>query len=92
MTALLAIGSVLGYVVLGFLCSIVTAAVMSAHNKGGYHSGTAEGPVVVLGSIIWPLLLPCIAMYFGFRPAGRVVARFWKWTVLKLNPNYRGLS
>lgn len=80
MIALLVVGCVLGYLLLGLITSVVVSA----------KAGEVDGIILGLCLLFWPVALAgaMLIAFFYFPVVGVVVA--WNWSVRKLNPDFKG--
>jgi len=97
MQAVIVVGCILGYAVLGWVASIVLAAIDTENNSRG-----PDMSFVIIGAVVWPVSLVVgllIGLGYLLAPAAklttpfwRMVGRSWKKNVKKLNPRYHNFE
>lgn len=86
MTWLIIVGSVLGYLFVGFVASIAVAAWDSSSED----DGKTVVPVLV-SMVAWPLFVFAVIVYLAASAPVRLASKIWRRGVLKLNPGFKGL-
>lgn len=86
MTALLIVGCVLGYLLVGGVTSVVVAATDVAKD------GSVPGTEVATAVLLWPLFLLFAVIYYMLLGPAVAIRRSWLWSVKKLNPNFKEVT